>query len=286
MKSTTVIKQSGKIINAANVIANTEIIETTEYNVFVLDIRNRPIDEDKVQTFMKSFKENKNFMREFPGTVDSTTWIILDGQHRFEALKRLSMPFVFRFTLPDSKFTINNVADVQHNAGWKSEDYLHTYIKQGNQNYVEVSRFVKRYNMSVSIAVMLLTSLNSKGELQGKGASLKRSGFYTGSIEIKNVDKAHMVAKRIEEFGKLGFKYYANSKFITALVAVMNHPDYDHKEMINKASQFGASLLKPQTTTEYYLRNLEELYNYRTREENRLRFDRKETSQRDIIEHA
>ena len=266
----TIKKATSKL--EAIAVAGSEVFETREF-LFELDSRNRPIDEDKVRRFMKTFSEGKNFMKEFPAIVDPNTWVILDGQHRYEACKRLDIPFYYRWST--GEFTINNVAEVQHNSGWRSDDYLHAFIKQQNQNYVEVARFVKKYDFPISIAVMLLSSLNSRGELIGKGASLKHAGFYEGNLVVKHIDLANKVARRVEDIGKSGFSYYKNPKFITAFIAVMNHPEYDHKNMMHKVEQFGPSLLKPQVDTENYLRMLETLYNYRTRDENKLRFDRR-----------
>lgn len=270
--STTVKKDIKKL--AAQVVKGSEVYQTHEY-LFVLDVRNRPIDDDKVRRFMKAFNDGQYFMKDFPAIIDPNSWVVLDGQHRYEACKRLGIPFHYKWA--DEKFTIDNVVDVQHNSGWKSADYMHSYIKQGNQNYVEVARFAKRYNVSISIAVLLLTSVNSKGELiNSRGVSLKRAGFYDGNLVVKNINAACRIADRLEDIGKSGTApFYRSDRFISAFISVLNHPHYDHDTMMHKVNQFGASLMKPQTDTENYLRMLETLYNYKAREENKLRFDRR-----------
>jgi len=259
----------------AQIVKGSEVYMTHEF-LFILDVHNRPIDDDKVRRFMKTFNEGKNFMKEFPAIIDPNTWVVLDGQHRYEACKRLGIPFYYRWAL-NGEFTIDNVVDVQHNSGWKSSDFMHSYIKQGNQNYVEVARFAKRYNVSISIAVLLLTSVNSKGELiNSRGVSLKRAGFYDGNLVVKNINAACRIADRLEDIGKSGCcPFYRSDRFISAFISVLNHPHYDHATMMHKVNQFGASLMKPQTDTENYLRMLEMLYNYKAREENKLRFDRR-----------
>lgn len=258
----------------ARIVKGSEVYETHEY-LFKLDVRNRPIDDDKVKRFMKMFNAGKYFMKDFPAVIDPNTWVILDGQHRYEACRRLGIPFHYKWA--DSNFTIDNVVVVQSNSGWSSHDFMHSYIKQGNQNYVEVARFAKRYNVSISIAVLLLTSVNSKGELtSSRGPGLKRTGFYDGNLEVKNINAAFRIADRLEDIGKSGCcPFYRSDRFISAFVAVTNHPQYDHATMMHKVTQFGASLLKPQTNTENYLRMLETVYNYKAREENKLRFDRR-----------
>src|SRR4051812_17863079 len=77
-----------------NKIPDSEILETSNYDVFVLDKKNRPISDEKVLTFMKEFQAGHFFMNEFPVIVDKQN-IILDGQHRFEACKRLGYAIYF-----------------------------------------------------------------------------------------------------------------------------------------------------------------------------------------------
>src|ERR1035437_11165787 len=76
-------------------LIGTEVLETYKYEQFIRDDKNRPIHEEKVHFFMKQFKLGKFFMKEFPIIVDNQ-FLILDGQHRYEALKRLELPLYFR----------------------------------------------------------------------------------------------------------------------------------------------------------------------------------------------
>jgi hypothetical protein len=104
--------------------------------------------------------------------------------------------------------------------------------------------------------------------------SLQASGFYKGTLNVipENEIKAHKIAKRAQEFGKLGFKVHNNRNFVAALVTVMKHPEYDHKQMMERYEAYGPSMFHPQINTELYIRELEKLYNYKSRTENKLRF--------------
>lgn len=248
-------------------LENSEVFETSEF-LFTYSNKNRPIDEGKVLEFMRKFKTNQNYMREFPALICITTWVILDGQHRIEACKRLSIPFCYRWTNEDSGLTIDNVASVQANAGWKTMDYVHSFIKQGKQDYVVLNRFIARYNLPPTTAVMILSA---KGPTSQKGGSLKSTGFYTGNLKVENETEGHILAKRVLEFGKLGFEC-TNRNFVMALMLVMKHPDYNHTQMIKRFTSYGNSIFHKQVNTLLYVREFEKLYNYSSQEQNRLRF--------------
>ena len=240
------------------VLTGTEVLETSSYENFKCDAKNRPVSEEKIHFFMKQFKQGKFFMKEFPVIVDANM-IILDGQHRFEAVKRLGIPLYFRFT---DTLSIDNVVDVQINAGWKSGDYLHAFIKQGNQNYIILHRFVERYKINTSVAIALLT---------GNKTGLKMSGFYEGTFRVKDETSAHEQAKEINKVGEMANGLHKDVKFCMALITMMAHPEYEEKRLVDQIEKY-ASLMKRQMTHDAYMRNLEEVYNYRLYNKNKVRF--------------
>lgn len=250
-------------------VEQSHVFETSEF-VFIYAKKNRPIEEAKVVEFMEKFKAGKNFMRELPALIDINTWEILDGQHRIEACKRLGIPFCYRFTTPNSQLSIDQVTEIQANAGWKTLDYIHSNIQQKKQSYVVLKRFITRYNFPPSTAVMLLSGhINDS-----RKGSLQSTGFYQGNLQItdKNEEYAHSIAKKTQEFGELGLKVHTNRNFIAALCSVMKHPEYNHEQMLDRYAKYGHSLFHPQINTELYIKELEKLYNYKTQQGKRARF--------------
>ncbi len=243
----------------AKAVPGTEVLETLEYNVFILDIKNRPINEKKVYSFIKQFKNEQFFMKEFPAIVDFD-FVILDGQHRYMACKQLGLPFYFRFT---DKLSIDNVADVQANAGWKNTDFLHAFIKQKNQDYVVLYRFIQRYKLSPGNACKLLA--------QSQKGGLESLGFYSGSFKVKDETKAHAQAKIIFEVGNICGNLHKDARFIGAMLRVILHPDYDHKRMLRQLDKYGSRMHR-QLSTDEYVKNIEEVYSYKAYQENKVRF--------------
>ncbi len=240
-------------------VQNTELLESTRYDKFIKDEKNRPIHAEKVNFFMRQFKEGNFFMKEFPVIVDKN-FVILDGQHRYEAVRLLQFPLYFRFA---DTLTIDNVVEVQLNAGWKITDYIHAYIKQKKQDYVVLQRFMSRYKISAGIAVSLLTQTDRGG--------LKRSGFYEGAFKVKDEAEAHKNAKAINEIGEIALRLNRDASFCSAVIKIINHPEYDHKRMIEQLTKY-VSLMRRHMKIEDYIRNLEEIYNYRLYTKNKVRF--------------
>lgn len=252
-----------KIITQPNLykkVEKSEIFETTHYEQFSYDNRNRPLVEDKVSYFIKQFTKGNFFMKEFPVIIDNK-FVILDGQHRYEAVKRMELLLYFKFA---HTLSIENIVDVQINAGWSTKDYIHTFIKQKKQDYVVLHRFIQRYKISVSVAVMLLTAIEDK-------SSLRKSGFYEGNFKIKDEAVAHENAKAINEIGTLALGLHRDRTFCIGVVKIMSHPDYEHKRMIEQMTKY-SSLMRRQMTVDNYIRNLEDVYNYKLYTKNKVRF--------------
>ena len=240
-------------------VENSEVLETLKYNLFKFDVKNRPVTEEKVNFFVKQFRSGKFYMVEFPIIVDSNL-LIIDGQHRFEAAKTLGMPIYFRYA---NTLTMDSVTDVQINSGWSTNDYIHAFIKQKNQNYVILYRFIQRYKISATVAVSILSQVQHGG--------MNRAGFYEGTFKVVDEEKSHKQANAINKIGEAAFGLNKHRAFCMAVVSIINHPDYEEKRMLSQLGKY-SSLMKRHMTVENYIRNLEEVYNYKLFNKNRVRF--------------
>ncbi len=247
-------------------VANTEIFETTRYDLFILDIHNRPLNEARVNHFVKEFKKGNFFMKEFPAIIDKKH-IILDGQHRFAACKELLLPFYFRYA---DTLALFNIVDVQVNAGWSQNDYIHSFIQQKNMNYIILKRFTLKYKIGVALAAALLSGITHR-------TSLKSIGFYNGSFKVKDEAAAHKAAAAIADIGSLiveinpKLHISRDTHFNMAMAKIINHPDFDKKRMVDQIKKY-CSLILRQVSTEAYILNLEEVYSYKMYLKNKVRF--------------
>lgn len=244
-------------------LANTEILETTHYEWFKMDLKNRPISSERVNAFAIKFKKGHFFMKDFPAIV-AGDYTIIDGQHRFEACRLLKLPFYFRVA---SDVTMENVIEIQTNSGWTPADYIHAYIQQKNQNYVVLQRFMKRYGMTASIAINMIKFGRS---------SMNENGFYSGTLTISDKEEAagHAKCKMAIEIASANpnIKVIKDSYFLRAVRQITDHPEYDHKRMMDQMKKW-PSLLMRQVGTKAYVLCMENIYNYKLYTKNRIRFE-------------
>ncbi|QDP56370.1 MAG: hypothetical protein GOVbin150_12 [Prokaryotic dsDNA virus sp.] len=92
---------------------------------------NRSTDKNNVQKLMQSIKQY-NLISPL---VVSEEGKIIDGQNRFEALKRLKMPihYVIRKT---NKDILNYIIDAQFKKTWTAKDYVDCYAELGYETYI------------------------------------------------------------------------------------------------------------------------------------------------------
>lgn len=251
-----------KMIPNPKKLSNTEVLETTHYEWFNMNVKNRPLSEERVHGFMREFKKGNFFMKDFPAVVDGE-YTIIDGQHRFEAVRRMELPFYFKLAMDIS---LDKVTVVQTNSGWSVYDYIHAYIKQQNQNYVVLSRFMKRYGMTASLAIEMI---------KGFSQSMKNTGFYTGTLLISEKEEAtgHKRCKMATEIIDLcpNAGVLHDKAFFRAVIKIAENAEYDHKRMCGQMKKY-ASLFQRQVNTKAYLRNIEEVFNYKLYTKNKVRF--------------
>lgn len=256
-------EKEAKILPTPKKLSNTEVLETNHYEWFNMNVKNRPISEDRVHAFMREFKKGNFFMKDFPAVVDGN-YTIIDGQPRFEAARRMELPFYFRIA---TEITLEKVTVVQTNSGWKVSDYIHAYIKQGNQNYVVLSRFMKRYEITAMLALELIKGYSSSG--------MQRIGFYAGTLNITDKEEAngHRRCKAAREILDLvpNANIGNDGRYYRACIRLVDHEEYDHKRMVSQLKKY-ASLFQRQVSTQNYLKNFEEVFNYKLYTKNKVRF--------------
>ena len=115
----------------------TRIIQTKQYNKFNFFHTNRPIKESHVKKLMLSIQQH-GLLEEI--TVNEN-YDIIDGQHRYMALKKLQMPIYAKVKVGatiDSVLPSNLVR-----LGWTIESFLHHYARKGYLEYIEIGRAMK-----------------------------------------------------------------------------------------------------------------------------------------------
>ena len=127
--------------------------ETKNYDDFVMMKGNRDIDEPNVKRFMKIIQEGKLYdeVQVNPTKVNGK-WVIVDGQHKFTALKRLgkAVPVIVKRT----NVPLNGVVDINtQRKYWTDVDRVRSYSELGNEKYTRLYNIFLELNKIHSVTI-------------------------------------------------------------------------------------------------------------------------------------
>jgi len=231
------------------------IYSTINYTELKLNKNNRNIDEKFVNQLITAIKKI-NLLIDFPILIDKNNYVI-DGQHRLEAAKRLKVRIFYTVSkianCDDAIITNNN----QHK--WKNEDYLEFYVKKENNNYILLNKFIKKYKITLSIAMNIIFNRGSNSY------SLLRSGnlIYTDNDYIHNI-----IIEYVLDYQKY-FKQSIQSTFIDTVKYLVFSEQYNsqiHDIIIKKYDNLPVERRLIRTNiVSNYITQLENIYNYYNR---------------------
>ena len=120
-----------------------KFIQTNHYQRFSYFNSNRNLDENHVKRLMYSIELN--------GLLEEITinekWQIIDGQHRFEALKRLNLPVYAKIKIGASEDDIIPCNIVRR--GWTIKNYVNHYASKGIADYIQLQEVMEgRYQFN------------------------------------------------------------------------------------------------------------------------------------------
>lgn len=168
-------------------------METLNYTQFKFDSNNREISERHVQKIKQSIKDF-GYIAGRPVLV-SPEFVIIDGQHRYLAMKELEMPIVYEVLTGDS---IQKVMALNANqAQWKIEDYIKSYANQGIECYRQLLRFEEKYKLGLtkSIDVFFISKHGATNEIKkGKTFDFNKQSDQVAEF-INSLEKTPFVKK-------------------------------------------------------------------------------------------
>lgn len=242
------------------------IHETYDYDKFKFIDTNRGLKNTNYNGIVTSFKEAYLLAI----IIVNENYEIIDGQHRFNAAKEMGLPI--RYVICPG-YGIDEVRQYNKTMQkWVKLDFLESYTKDGKDNYVELSEFMREFpDFGIQVSLKLLTGYE-KGEstkrLDGKRISSK--DFVSGKMKIQNAHQAYPLARKIMDF-KEYYHGYNSPTFIGALLPILKKKSYDHKRMLQKLRVSGLHIVKCGTQEQYRIL-LQKIYNYKVRPEDRADF--------------
>ena len=140
-------------------------METRDYSKFKFLKTNRAIKETNVAKIVSSIKE-WGIIPGRPVLVDGD-YNIIDGQHRFLAIKQLGHPVPYEVINGDviSKTMALNANQEQ----WKAIDYITSYSEQGIDCYRRLLKFIEKYKFSTNQSIDIFAQADLKMPALRKG---------------------------------------------------------------------------------------------------------------------
>ena len=243
-----------------NTSQNTSWPSTTDYGIFKLDVRNRPILDGHVERLYDSIQA-KNMLADYPIVV-TPEFVVLDGQHRLKAAEALGVPVYFKVS--DS----GTIVDVPHlnrlTKHWTSFDYFHRWLQEEKEEYIKLQRFMDDFPFLTLSQSMQMCYHGDKSSLIDV--------FKSGDYVVNDERWARVTATRILDF-KPYIDHWDHFFFIQAIRQLSANSDYDHDQMMGKMEYMSTKLLKC-PDSESYIRVINEIYNYKTHRQNRVELRR------------
>ncbi len=234
-----------------------KVYKTKEYKAFSHLAENRELNERHVHALMESFVKDGYL---FTIIYVNEKLEIIDGQHRFEAAKRKHLPVYF-IVMPN--WGIREVAVLNVNSSdWTMEDFMNSYAKGGNENYIRFKEFYDKHPFDITTAEHILFGKRSNGK--------STNDFRTGKILLSEgqVTKGVIKARRIACFKDFHPKGWKSRNFVEAMLILLNTKGYDNDHMVAQLKKYPEMLLLDAKSlrVEEYHKIFVEKYNYRKKE--------------------
>lgn len=202
------IKEESKdiVINDSknNEVMIPRIEMTTEYDKFSLMDENRNIREGKVKNLMKAIQE----FDLTPYEPIKVSWRkkIIDGQHRFEACKRLGKPIYYivldkSIDAHSAMIMLNQVV-----SQWRMNDFLNFHAEMQGGRWAEMKEWDEKHNLGLSNTAVLFA------EKQMNATQIRE-----GEIQFTKFDKADDVAEFLKSEEVRRLKYHNTRAFVIAV---------------------------------------------------------------------
>jgi hypothetical protein len=185
---------------------------------------------------------------------------IIDGQHRFLVCKELGLPINYVLVYGYGIKEVQTLNLNSHN--WKKLDFLDGFIKQGKREYSKFAEFQNEFPLfNFSTCLKLLRGGRSNGTTHyGNGVKSASQDFENGTFTIPDIEQSRVRAKAILDF-KDYFPKFNDNTFVISIMLLMEHKNYNHKEMMAKLKLQPTALIPCKTQAQYIL-SLEDIYNY------------------------
>lgn len=233
-----------------------EILKTNDYYMFKRLKGNRAVSDKRVDDLVESIKEIGWISQ--PILVNENMEII-DGQGRFEALKRLGMPIEYR-VLRGGNIKCCMVMN-EHNTEWERNDFIESYAEQGIKSYERLNMMMKRFEVPAEVVHRAM------------GKSISRSRLKSGDFEMTDYEYGHALKllPKYKRFRQAMNRFGGAGRLKNCVIFFLIEGQYPHDEILKVLTTCDPALIYT-SSVERFLETIEDAYNKNKRAENKLYF--------------
>jgi hypothetical protein len=229
-----------------------EILKTSDYDMFTSFTSNREIDSKHVNKLVKSI-QSRDLLSINPILVDSNMRLI-DGQHRLEAARILKVEIYYIISNEVTRLDISKLNSNQKN--WTTMDYINFYTIEGKVEFLKLSKFLNSYpDITISAALTIVSSTFTRNV----------TAIKNGQLDVENLNFGHQVAQALAVLNKKYQLFWIyDSRLPVALATAMKDDKFDLDTFIKRIDLNPRAFVRT-TTVKESCKMIEEIYNYRTR---------------------
>lgn len=256
-------------INGINCTEVNKIYSTTEYDKFKYQRGNRQLIESNVKTLIKKIKE-KGYDTAFPVVVNKNMEIV-DGQHRFEACRRLGLPIIFCFS--SNEGTLQETIDINNTRrNWNLQDFIDSYAELEYSSYITFKQLQEHYKYEPAVVLAMLLGRPSGGS---DTAKIKDGTF---EITINMLQSFNIINNEFEQLKncikcKKEKTAFGKKNFVEAYIDIRRSTNFNFKRMLTVLKKDEGSFIstEPGTGAVYARKkSLEQLYNRGLSDKNKI----------------
>jgi hypothetical protein len=225
------------------------IQHTNNYDQFKQVTSNREVNQKHVKKLARAVQA-KNLLHVNPIIVNDKMEII-DGQHRLEAARLLKVPI---FYVVDESITKQDISALNANArNWMLMDYINYWTTEKAPGFATLSKYISEYPFLKPSTIISLLSGRENGGLAGEY-------IQQGKVFITNESGAIEIISLLQKIGNYNMVAF-ETKFVTAILKLSQHEEWDSDRMIRQVDKQPRSLVKC-ANVKQYIEMLLEIYNY------------------------
>lgn len=217
----------------------TTIKHTRDYNLFHKIEGNRKTRSSHIKSLVNTLAEKPHLIQLNPILVDKNMGIV-DGQHRFEAIKELSQQVYY---IKGDNLTLDDVQSL--NAGsknWTPNDFAKSFAELGDENYKIYLEFKSQFGLNHDVLLDYL-SLD---------APMTPTAFKKGFLKVTEpISRSYELARCHQDVGEY-YKGYKRRSFALAFHKLWDNKDYDQKRMLDRMHKYGHEMQDYALPNDYF----------------------------------